>query len=87
MEKEVLSYHIYMWNKWGEQEAARVFNNPGQEWQYSLGQHIWGIWLKHCDRVGSTAAPSLMVRDLDEDNLQKLVSRACELYNGRRNRQ
>ena len=83
---EVLSFHIYMWNKWNQAEAAAVFNQPGQEWQYSLGEHLWNKWLDRCNQVGATAAVSIMVMDLDEGNLNKLIQRACKFYNGRRNR-
>ena len=75
-----------MWNKWNKEEAASVFNNPGQDWEYSLGEHIWNKWLDYCGNVGATAAPSMMVMSLDEGNLNKLIQRACTLYNGRRNR-
>ena len=84
--QEVLSFHIYMWNMWSKEECALVFNdNPDtDDWVYTLGHHIWNKWIDYCDKVGATAAPSLMIRDLDSVNLDKLVKRACELYNGRK---
>ena len=84
--KEVLSFHMYMWNMWSKEECALVFNgNPDtDDWVYTLGHHIWNKWIDYCDEVGSIAAPSLMIRDLSEDNLDKLVKRACKLYDGRK---
>ena len=75
---EVLSFHIYMWNKWSMDECKKIFEN--------VSDHIWNKWCRYCDEVGATAAPSLMIRDLDSINLDKLINRACELYDGRKNR-
>lgn len=84
--KETLSYHIYMWNMWSKAECGIIFNEPGQEWQYSLGEHIWDKWCNYCDKVGATAAPSMMVANLDETNLKKIIDRACNFYVGRANK-
>ena len=85
MSNETLSYHIYMWNTWNRDECANIFNGDGQEWEYSLGEHIWSKWVDYCNRVGATAAPSLMVANLSEGILNKLIERACTLYDGRKN--
>ena len=74
--KEVLSFHIYMWNKWSKEECETVFGD--------LADHIWDKWVDYCSETNSTTAPALLVRDLDEDNLDKLINRACELYDGRK---
>ena len=50
-----------------------------------LSFHIY-MWIDYCDQVGPTAAVAFMVRDLDSNNLNKLIDRACELYDGRQNR-
>ena len=44
--KEVLSFHMYMWNMWSKEECALVFNgNPDtDDWVYTLGHHIWNIF-------------------------------------------
>ena len=84
--KEVLSYHIYMWNAWCKEECAHVFNKPSQEWKYSLGEHIWNEWCRFCEKHGSKYAPADMVSELDESTLQKIIDRACELYEGRKNK-
>ncbi len=84
----VLSFHIYMWNAWNKEECALVFNGntDTDDWIYTIGHHIWNKWIDYCDQVGPTAAVSFMVRDLDSNNLNKLIDRACELYDGRQNR-
>lgn len=84
--KETLSYCIYMWNKFSEKECATIFNDEGQEFQYSLGEHIWKVWKRCVDTVGSDGAPALMVASLDEDTLYRIIDRACELYIGRKHR-
>lgn len=84
--KETLSYHIYMWNKWSKNECAKIFNAKDQEWQYSLGEHIWNKWQEYVKDVGQIAAPSLCVANFDEQTLYKIIDRACELYVGRKNR-
>lgn len=80
--KEVLSYNMYMWNTWNPDECALLFNKPGQEWKYSLGEHIWNRWMEFNNKNG-LGAPALFVSYLDENNLDKVIKRACELYYGR----
>lgn len=83
----VLSFHIYMWNTWSKEECIIVFNSKGQEYKYSLAEHIWNKWIDWCKQVGSTAAPSMVVCNLDTENLNKLIDRACEIYDGRKYRE
>ena len=85
--KEVLSFMIYMWNRWCMSEAAIVFNNStvdAPNWNFSLGQHIWNKWLDFCNNYGTMGAAERLVAELDESNLNKLVERACSLYCGRK---
>ena len=84
--KEVLSFSIYMWNMWSQSECGIIFNAPGQEWQYSLGEHIWNKWTQYVKSVGPIVAPSMMVANLDETNLNKIIERACNFYVGRANK-
>ena len=88
--KEVLSFMIYMWNAWTINECAYVFNgydNVGaSNWEYSLGEHIWNKWKSICEYYGVFGAAERLVAELDENNLNKLVNRACELYCGRQNK-
>lgn len=84
---EVLSFFMYMWNKFSIDECKLLFNSDGDDWEYSLGEHIWNMWEKDCYRSGATAVPAELVAELDEKNLNKIIQRACELYDGRNNRQ
>ena len=87
---EALSYAIYMANSWNVEEAAIVFNGEDNsssgDFQYSLGDHIWNKWIEFIDMAGIHGAAMLMLYSLDNNNLQKLLNRACELYDGRRKR-
>lgn len=86
--KEVLSFMIYMWNRWSMTEAAIVFNGEDNtlnaSWNYSLGEHIWNKWVDMCENYGVMGSAERLVAELDEDNLNKLVERACSLYCGRK---
>ncbi len=88
--KEVLSFMIYMWNRWSMTEAAIVFNGNSDtnsdSWTYSLGHHMWEKWLSNCKNYGVMGSAERMVAELDEENLNKLVERACSLYCGRKSR-
>ena len=75
--KEVLSFHMYMWNKWSKKECETVFGD--------LADHIWDKWVRYCAKTDSIVAPALMVMNVDEHNLDKLINRACEVYEGRKN--
>lgn len=85
--KEVLSFMIYMWNRWSMSEAAIVFNGYDNtntdKWEFSIGHHIWKKWLNNCKNYGTMGSAERMVAELDEKNLNKLVERACSLYCGR----
>ena len=84
---ETLSYMIYMANSWCPEEAAIVFNGKENydtyNWEYSLGWHIWNKYRSFCEDFNMYAAYSLLIFELDDDNREKLLNRACELYNGR----
>lgn len=84
--KETLSYCIYMWNRFNQSECVKIFNQPGQEYKYSLAEHIMKKWERCCERAGRDGAPALMVAELDEDTLYQIIDRACELYIGRKNK-
>lgn len=83
---EVLSFFIYMWNRFDKQECMTIF---GSDPDYGLGAHVWDKWTAARTKyptVYDGAAIAIMVGDLDAENLNLLVRRACELYNGRHNR-
>ena len=87
---EALSYAIYMANKWNINECALVFNstyNAGTEsFKFSLAEHIWNKYVEYYDDYGMYGAPMKLLYELDDNNLKKLLDRACELYDGRKNR-
>lgn len=83
----LLSFHIYMWNTWSKEECIQVFNSEDQEYKGSLAEHIWNMWLDWCGQVGPIAASSLAVCNLDTENLNKLIDRACEIYDGSKYRE
>lgn len=78
-QNETLSYMIYMANKWSEIESIRIFGED-------LGKHIWNKYLAFCEDHGMYGAYSMFVFELSSNNLELLLNRACELYNGRTNK-
>lgn len=89
--KELLSFMIYIWNRWCKEECAIVFNGKNDvdepSWTFSLGEHIWNKWMTNYQYLGtSTGCAERLVAELSEDNLQKIIDRACSLYYGRVNR-
>ena len=75
----VLSYAIYMANAWSMSEAVTVYGK-------NLGEHIFNKWVGYNSDGGPTYASMKLVYELDSTNLEKLVERANELYEGRANR-
>ena len=75
----VLSYAIYMANKWSQSEARIIWGN-------NLGEHIWNKWVTFNENYGTHAASMKLLYELDNECLEKLVERANALYEGRRNR-
>lgn len=88
--KEVLSFMIYMWNRWSKSECAIVFNGEDnsrdESWLFSMGEHIWNKWVDFCESYGTMGSAERLVAELDEGNLNKLIERACSLYCGRSSR-
>lgn len=87
---EALSYAIYMANSWNINECAIVFNGEdnvsSDNWEYSLGHHIWNKYCSYYNDYTVYGACMRLLYELDKDNLQKLLDRACSLYDGRKNR-
>lgn len=87
---EALSYAIYMANRWSKEECCYVFNgytdvnNP--KYKYSFGEHIWGKYLDYYITYGVYGASMKLLYELAPENLELLLNRACELYDGRKNR-
>ncbi len=73
-ENIVSSFFYYMWNGWGSlEECRKVF-----EWN---AEHFWKKWVA-LFREDSHGAVERFYAALSPDNRQKLVDRACEVYNG-----
>ena len=81
-ENETLSVIIYFFNKFNEAEAYHIWGGG----PYSLGEHMIKKYQNFVSTYGNYAAPAMFICDLDSENYQKVVDRACELYNGRKTR-
>ena len=81
-ENETLSVIIYFFNKFDKSEAEHIWGSG----PYSLGEHMYNKFSKMLDSYGPYGAPAMFICDLDSENYKLLIDRACELYNGRRNR-
>lgn len=77
-ENSVLSYGIYMMNRWSFDESKYLFGSI-------LGEHIWNKWMRYMDDFGIYGAPMKLLFELDSTNYELIVERACSLYDGRRN--
>lgn len=81
-ENETLSVIIYFFNKFNEDEAYHIWGGG----PYSLGEHMFNKFKNFMSTYGPYGAPAMFLCELDSENYQKVVDRACELYNGRKNR-
>ncbi|MFU2375062.1 hypothetical protein [Phocaeicola plebeius] len=72
----VSSFMFYMWNRWSREECMHVFNND---------PHFWNKWEYACEN-GTMGAAERFYAELSDHNREVLVNRACELYDGNRNR-
>ena len=79
MKNDVSSFFHYMWNKWSEDECKIVFAD-------SCGgyKHYWNKWVYFCNEYGVRAAVDMLYAELDNGNMDKLVARALECYDGMR---
>ena len=67
---EVTNFMLYIYNRWNEYEAGKVFGEV-------LGAHIWSKWLDKYDSLKWYA-------DLDTQCRQKLVDRANSIYGSKK---
>ena len=67
---EVTNFMYYIYNKWNEYEAEKVFGEV-------LGAHIWSKWLNKGDSL-------IWYADLDAECRQKLVDRANSIYGSKK---
>lgn len=83
--KDFRNVLLFMCNRWDESECSMIFNGFGfleNNYQYSLGWHIWNKWLEFCtNHHGSLdcIAPFIL-EGLDNECLQKLIDRSEEYY-------
>lgn len=73
-ENIVSSYFYYMWNAWSEEECRTMFG--------PLHKHFWEKWC-HCVDRDLYGAAERFYAELSDSNRQRLVERACELYDGK----
>lgn len=82
MEKEmniVSSYFFYMWNTWCEEECEKVFG--------VMSNHFWKKWCVLCDQGGTAwGAAEKFWAALSDTYREPLIERACELYDGHKER-
>lgn len=79
---EVLSFFIYMWNKFSQIEAINIWGGSIDD-EYCLGNYMWHKYMILVDNYGQHAAISKLCAELDDINLNLLVQRACKFYDGR----
>lgn len=73
-ENIVSSFFFFMWNAWCKEECETVFG-------YGF-QHFWNKWCGFYEKYSVYAATDRFYADLTTDNREKLVNRACELFDG-----
>ncbi|MFV0329205.1 MAG: hypothetical protein ACK5KL_05155 [Dysgonomonas sp.] len=67
-----------MWNAWCEEECKIIYG--------SNYKHFWNKWQGFCEKHSVYAATERIYAELDDCNRARPVSRACEVYNGRKRR-
>lgn len=72
---DVTSFFFYMWNAWCKEECRQAF--AGGDWN-----HFWNKWCGFCDKYGHFGAVEEFYAELSNYNRDKLVERACKMYDG-----
>ena len=80
-ENETLSVLMYFCNKFNENECYILWGDG----IYGLGEHMFKKFTNYSETYGRFGAITMFLLDLDSENYQKVIDRACELYNGRKN--
>lgn len=75
---DVTSFFYYMWNAWGMQECKLVFKDK-------FWKHFWDKWCGIYDKYGIFSATEHFYAELSDDNRNLLVTRALQMYDGRKN--
>ena len=81
-ENETLSVLMYFCNKFNEYECKRLWGDE----IYGLDEHMFKKFTNYVERYGRFGAIPMFLLEIDSVNYQKVIDRACELYNGRKNR-
>lgn len=81
-ENETLSVLMYFCNKFNEYECYTLWGNG----IYDLGEFMFKKFTNLVEKYGRFGAIPMFLLDLDSENYRKVIDRACELYNGRKNR-
>lgn len=76
-DNKATSLLFYMWNRWCLDECKIAFK--GGDWN-----HFWNKWCGYCEMHGRFGAVEHFYAELTNDNRDKLVKRACEMYDGSR---
>lgn len=76
-DNKATSLLFYMWNCWCLDECKIAFK--GGDWN-----HFWNKWCGYCEMHGRFGAVEHFYAELTNDNRDKLVKRACEMYDGSR---
>ena len=74
-ENIVSSFFYYMWNRWSKAECETVFG--------SMAGHFWAKWCGLSSTTLSGAAERFYA-ELGNNARDKIVERACALYDGQR---
>ncbi len=73
IKNDVTSFFYYMWNAWCKKECEIAF----QDGDYN---HFWTKWCGICEKYGRFGAVEEFFAELSNDNRDKLVKRASEVY-------
>lgn len=71
------SLFFYMWNCWCEEECKKAFADGDYN-------HFWNKWCSLGEHYTRFGAVEHFYSELTNDNRDKLVKRACEMYDGSR---
>lgn len=74
---QATSLFFYMWNAWCEEECKQAFKDGDYK-------HFWNKWCAIGEQYGRFGAVEHFYAELTNDNRDKLVKRATELYDGSR---
>lgn len=74
---DATSLFFYMWNCWSEEECKKAFADG--DWN-----HFWKKWCGYSEECNRFGAVEHFYAELSNDNRDKLLKRACEMYDGSR---